>query len=343
MISFYRAYGFTIASAHTIPALERTACNPANPDLTLEIGSPPVRTLEALANWAISKPPYLRYRGDYQPTLTLKEYGSGRFFELAYADGTRFLIDVDATHVWGEPGPGLSHDDVFVYFLGPIMGFLLRLRGRLALHASAVAIGGYAFAISGEAGTGKSTTAAALAMRGHAVVCEDICTVQNSSATKLVIPGYPRISLWPDSVTQLFSSAEALQEIAPGWEKRYLPLDGRRASFRQDPAPLAAVYVLAGRSPVAAAPSIEPLSKRESVLALVQNTYMNYLLTKEQRAAEFYAIGNLVSEVECYRVIPHADPARITDLASVLETHAGNLLRELDCPAAHAVRIDVQP
>jgi len=339
VISFYRAYGFTIASAHTIPALEATACDPATPDLTLEIGSPPARTLEALGNRAISRPPYLRYRGDHHPTLTLKEYGSGKFFELAYADGTRFLMDVDATHVWGQPGPGLSHDDVFVYFLGPIMGFLLRLRGRLALHASAVEIGGCAFAISGETGAGKSTTAAALARRGHAVVCEDICTVQDSSATKFVIPGYPRISLWPDSVTQLFSSPEALPEIAPGWEKRYLALDGRLASFRHNPAPLAAIYMLAGRSRDEAAPSIQPLPKRESALALVQNTYMNYLLTKEQRAAEFYAIGNLVGEVECYRVIPHADPARLADLASVLETHAGNLLRELN----EAARIDVQP
>ena len=54
----------------------------------------------------------------------------------------------------------------------------LRLRGVPALHASAVAVGGAALAVVGSAGAGKSTTAAARAARGHAVVADDVLALR---------------------------------------------------------------------------------------------------------------------------------------------------------------------
>ena len=49
--------------------------------------------------------------------------------------------------------------------LGPVFAFVLRLRGAVTFHASAVRIGD-AVAFLGPQGAGKSTTAAALALRG---------------------------------------------------------------------------------------------------------------------------------------------------------------------------------
>jgi hypothetical protein len=303
------------------------------------VGPSPVWAAKVLAPQRYGAAPRLRYRDEYNPTLTVTELSGGKFFELAYGDGTRFLLDESASRIWGEPGPGLSQDDVWVYLLGPVMGFVLRRHGRLALHASALIIGGSAIAISGEAGYGKSTTAAALALRGHPVFCEDICALQDLYAKKHVMPGYPRISLWPEAVSHLFSSADALPLIVAGWEKRYLALDGKLASFAEHPKPLCRIYLLAARSEEPAAPFIERLSPRQAALAIVQNTYMNYLLTKEQRAAEFYAVAKLVSEVECCRITPHADPARLGQLASLIEFHATNVISGLESSAApHGAR-----
>ena len=85
--------------------------------------------------------------------------------------------------------------------------------------------------ICGDAGFGKSTTAAALALRGIPVCSEDIVPLAESHGQFEIIPGYPRVCLWPDSVEMLLGSQSALPLLTSTWEKRYLPLDGGRAKF----------------------------------------------------------------------------------------------------------------
>ena len=336
----YWAYGLGITSNARIPAFAPSQSLKAA-DITFEIGPIPVWALEATLNPGeiVCSPAFARQADS---NLTITSFLSGKFLELKYGDGTRFVVDGAVTSIWAEAGPGLTHDDVFTYLVGPLMGFALQRRRRLALHASSVVVGGIAIAICGEAGSGKSTTAAGLALRGHPVLSEDVCPLQETPMGYLVVPGYPRISLWPDVVDTLFPHPNTLPLIVAGWDKRYLELDGRLASFAGRPAPLSAIYLLASRSNHSAAPSIECLSQRQAALALVQNTYMNYLLTKDQRAAEFFAIAKLVTQVACFRVTPHADPARLGDLVTLLESHSANLTFGSQPPCAPAVRADVQ-
>jgi len=337
----YWVYGLGISSNVAIPAF---GLSPSFQDseINFEMGPAPA--------WVIagSAPPCEIVHSPSSPQprdsqLTVSSFHSGKFLELRYEDGTRFFVDGSATRIWAEAGRGLSPDDVFTYLAGPVMGFALQRRKKLALHASSVVVKSGAIVICGEAGSGKSTLAAALALRGNPVLCEDICPLQCVEGRTNVVPGYARISLWPDSVSHLFASADALPAIVAGWEKRYLALDGSVANFAKQPVPLCAVYLLEPRSGDTAAPFIEPLSQRQTALALVRNTYMNYLLTKEQRAGEFSVIANLVTEVEGYRVIPHSDPVRLTDVASLIESHAADVIKRLESSTIHVVRADVQP
>jgi hypothetical protein len=255
-------------------------------------------------------------------SFKVSEYAGGSFFQLVYSDGTRFVIDGSATRVWGEPGPGLTDEDLCVYLLGPIMGFIARRKGFTPLHASSVVIEGRAIALLGEAGAGKSTTAAALALRGWPVLCEDVCLLTETNLQPHVIPGYPRICLWSDSVGYLFSTPDALPLIVRGWEKRFLALDGTsRARPALEICPLSSIFFLAPRTDEDRAPCIEPLSKRHAVLQFVQNTYMNWLLDREGRAGEFDAIVKLVSQVACFRLTPSSDPARLDGMAALIESH----------------------
>ena len=112
------------------------------------------------------------------PAFVLTSFGDGQFFLLAYSDGACFVVNKMATRIWGTAGEFLTMEDLSTYFLGPIMGFILRKRGITALHASAVCMDDKAIVLTGEAGAGKSTTAAALALRGAAVLCEDIAAVE---------------------------------------------------------------------------------------------------------------------------------------------------------------------
>lgn len=323
---FYRAYGLTLASTVVIEALPALPVPPDNPDIYISAGARPAWVDQALASPSRRIIPLSRNGIAADSEFSLTEFEEGRYLQLSYADGSRFLLNQDSTLLWGEPGPDLGTKDFCVYLLGPVMGFVLRQKGRVALHASAVAMHERAVVLCGEAGAGKSTIAAALAMRGWPVLCEDVCALAEVEDETHVLPGYPRVCLWPDSVNMLFSTPDALPLIVGGWEKRYLPLDGVQASFAADGLPLSVVCLLAGgRSDEPQAPYLEPVSQSEAVLQLVRNTYMNWLLDRDQRAAEFDVLARLVSEVPCFRVTTSSNRTRLSDLTNLLESHAGNL------------------
>ena len=316
----YTAYGLFLRSDVELPGLKEAASCGASDTVSLATKLRPswVKEASELSSQVIYCVPVTPEWGD--PVFLVREYGGGRFYQLSYSDGTQFFVDSDATALWGECPAPLTVEDLTTYLVGPVMGFVLRRRSVTSLHASAVCIGGAAVAISGPAAAGKSTTAAALALRGAPSLCEDITALHEYGGEFYVQPGYPRICLWPDSVEKLFGSQDALPLLTPTWEKRFLELEGKRARFETRMRPLGAIYLLGPRTDEGTAPRLEDITTRESLLELVQNTYMNVLLTREQRAAEFELLSRLVNSVPCKRVIPHKDAERIDALCELLES-----------------------
>jgi hypothetical protein len=126
-----------------------------------------------------------------------------------------------------------------------------------------------------------------------------------------------------------------------GWDKRFLALDGSRAQFATNSAQLTAIFLLAGRTETDSAPRLENISQREAVLELVQNTHMNWLLSVEQRAAEFDVLTSLMPAVECFRIFPSTDPARLPALAELIETEALRVLGKNSYPVPGAAPSNV--
>src|SRR5258708_3332580 len=113
------------------------------------------------------------------------------------------------------------------FFLVPhnaILGVLVRLRGVTCLDASAVAIEDRWVAFVGPEAAGKSTTAAAFARQGYGVLSDDIVALVERDGAFHVMPAYPHLCLWPDSVKMLYGSSEMLPRFSPEWEKRRLAL-----------------------------------------------------------------------------------------------------------------------
>jgi hypothetical protein len=252
----------------------------------------------------------------------LTSFGSDLFFELAYSDGARFFIDSAGARLSAAGSPPLSLDDLATYLRGSIMGFVLRRRGVAPLHACAVSVGGRSVVLCGPSESGKSTTAAALALRGLPVLCDDITALSEIGGKFYVEPGYPRICLWPDVAESLLGAPDALPRLTPTWGKCFLPLDGTRAKFQETRQPLTVVYLLAPRVSEARAPWIEDLGSREALLALVQNTYMNWLLDRDGRASEFDVLARLVTNIRVRKIVPHADPHRINALCELISSDA---------------------
>lgn len=261
--------------------------------------------------------------GSADPSFVLSQHGEVEGYQLSYSDGTRFVVDSSAAKIWGTYQAPLTAEDMATYFLGPVLGFVLRRRNITCLHASGVEIQGRAVCFCGDAGYGKSTTAAALALRGLPVIAEDVVALEESNGGFCAVPGYPRVCLWPESVRMLLGGDDALPQVTPVWEKRYLELDGRRAKFSEKKLPLGILYLFAPRRDDPDVPRVEKLSPREAVLELVQNTYMNWVLNREQRAKEFDMLCRLVQRVPTRRIVPNAKPEKIAVLCDLIEQDAG--------------------
>lgn len=270
-----------------------------------------------------------------RPNLRAGEFLPSReYLAFLYADGAQFALERHGCEVWADWPENYTLEDACTYLLGPVIGFVLRLRGVVCLHASSVAVGDHAIALVGMAGAGKSTTAAAFSCAGYAVISDDIVALADKGAQFLVQPGYPRVNLWPESVVTLFGSADALPRITPTWDKRYLPLGHGGPHFASKPLPLGAIYILDGRDSSLAAPVIEGVPGKDAFMALAANTYVNYLLDQDMLRTEFDVLGRLVSTVPVRRVRPTAESSAIFSLCEAIADDAKRLMTRTATTAA---------
>ena len=225
---------------------------------------------------------------------------SARGFHFVYADGTHAWIDTAGANVWSTWPSSATLEDTCTYLYGPILGLVLRLRGALALHASAVDAGRGAIGFVGPHGAGKSTLAAALRGAGARVLTDDVLHVKRDRGRWIVEPFASMLKLWPEGARLALGASADLPHIAVGWNKRALALGGAIPADTR-PVPLAALACLADP---AATSSIAPLPAAAAMLRLAANSSSTHLLDREQRAAEFAILSPLVRDVPCVTVVP---------------------------------------
>jgi len=252
-----------------------------------------------------------------EPALQVWLVSKGAFLHIAYSDGTQFWLDRKRETLWAVWPDTLSLENTASYLFGPILGLLLRLRDVTCLHASAVAFGDRSVAFVGAAGAGKSTTAAVFARQGYGVLSDDIVALMEQGRTFHIMPAYPHLCLWPDSVKMLYGSSEALPRFIPEWDKRRLDLGEQGTRFESRPLPLGAIYIFGERGPDPA-PSVDAVRQQDALLSLIASTYANAILGRELRAREFQVLGRLVEAVPIRRLRPHNDPSRLGELCTII-------------------------
>lgn len=242
------------------------------------------------------------------------------FYRLQYCNGHEFVIDGTGRNVWATWPESSDKQLAMAYLLGPVLAFVLRLRGVLSLHASAVAIGSEGLAIAGLSGAGKSTTATCLVKQGHALISEDIAALSEKEGRYWVQPGYPGLRLWPDAIQALHDSKmNGLPYVHQDTTKRYLDLRQKNLPFQTEPQPLRAIYLLNQRKPELKAPLIRSMSARDALMALVLQTRQNTWLTKTQRAHEFAALARLINVVPVREVLAPDNLALLPQLAQAIQ------------------------
>jgi hypothetical protein len=254
---------------------------------------------------------------DSAGTPALKVSSVGNLLRLDYFDGTTFWLDDQGTQIWVTWPENLTIEDTATYLLGPVLGLLLRLRGVVCLHASAVSFGDYTVALMGPEGAGKSTTAAALARQGCGIVSDDVVALTEVGGVFHVQPAYPYLSLWPESVQSIYGNPDVLPRFSRNYEKRCLSLSKQKLRFEHRCLPLRAIYLLGVRRPDPA-PTFQQMAPQKSLLALVANTFATNMLDAEMRAQEFATLGRLIRSTEVCEVFAHQDSERLPELGRML-------------------------
>lgn len=319
MSVFYEIYGARVVSNIPLPGLAISGRD-RSIDLRLQLNQRP----DFISKFSAPPDGYLYTSLDHkgEPLLRVSTLMDASYFVFEYVDGVRFAVERQGREIWGDWPEDYTLEDACTYLTGPVIAFTLRLRGITCLHASAVAINGRGIALMGMPGAGKSTTAAAFAMSGFPVLADDVAVLSEKGTGFLVQPGYPRVNLWPDSVSLLFGAEDALPRITPTWDKRYLPLGGSSHKFQSEPLPLGAIYVLGEREPDLSAPLVEEFAGIDAFMALVSNTYVNYLLDADMRSREFEVLGRIMATVPVRRVRPARDSSKVIDLSAAIAADA---------------------
>ena len=227
----------------------------------------------------------------------------GRPAVYGYREGETWAIDIPGVAVFrfGRQGdvavaahPGAARSQVRDVYRRGILPLILQYRGREVLHASAVLAGGNVVGLCGVSGTGKSTIAYGLGLRGHQVWADDALVFRVSPAMVETLPLGFGLRLRPAAARHFSLLRRSAGEIvgAGGGE------DGQNAAR-----PLVAVCVLQrGRGPAPSAAEAVPLGAVQALIALLPHAYCLDLDDLERKSRMMQQYLDLAGRVPVFSI-----------------------------------------
>jgi hypothetical protein len=196
--------------------------------------------------------------------------------------GVARLLVREGREIIVEPGPDGDEASLRCFLVTLAVGALLRQRGMLVLHASAVEHQGKGIVLAGSSGMGKSSLAAALCLQGLRLLSDQLCALEAPDGqTPRLLPAFPTLHLYPEALQTLGENPESLPILRPGLRQRVLSAG---ANFHTAAVPLKRLYILAaGRN--TEANTIEPVSGKEAFSALLEHVYRPDYLTGDNASS----------------------------------------------------------
>lgn len=245
--------------------------------------------------------PHPQYQPHVNGLVGVTEYFSSadqQYAQMRFANGIRMTFSTDASNLWISAPSQFSFEYVVAALLGPGLGFYLSMRRKTCLHASAVAVDDQAILFCAPSGYGKSTTALYFGTQGHPIISDDISLLDYHDNQVYVVPAYPQIRIWDD---EGLAQQVELQPLAPDRPKKYLNLDHSQGfAFAQKSLPVGAVYFLIGQ---ASTFTVEQLDDRQSLAALLRNTFLARVAPSALRIAEVAVFTKLIATVPVSRLL----------------------------------------
>src|SRR3990172_7388651 len=227
----------------------------------------------------------------------------GRPAVYGYREGETWAIDVPgvAAFRFARQGdvavaahPGAARSRIRDVYRRGVLPLVLQYRGREILHASAVIGSGGVVGLCGVSGTGKSTIAYGLGLRGHQVWADDALVFRVTAAMVETLPLGFGLRLRPAAARHFGLLRRSAGEIvgAGGGE------DGRNAAR-----PLVAVCVLQrGRGPAPSAAEAVPLGAVQALIALLPHAYCLDLDDLERKSRMMHQYLDLAGRVPVFSI-----------------------------------------
>lgn len=285
----YSAYGLTLASALPFPEL---LAGEGKVDVVIAVDR-----MESVASHEHS--PILC--ADASPNRVYLTWGG--VGDLLIEKGQRITV---------IPGLNAEEDALRLFVLGAGLGVLLHQRGLLVLHASGVVIDNRVVGFIGAKGWGKSTMAATLHQRGHALISDELLVVRfNDQGYPWVMPGSPQIKLWVDALIGTGGNPDSTARVMSGVDK----FSVNAASIASIELPFHSLYLLDAGQEL----SIQPILPSEAFLGIVPHLYVYRFGTSFLQAISmdrtFRQLNQLLKKITVKRLLRKRDLSQLPEIA----------------------------
>ncbi|AFZ00991.1 hypothetical protein [Calothrix sp. PCC 6303] len=233
-------------------------------------------------------------RFDHVDNASVMEDDRGNFFVGKMPEIADFCIK-NGSEIIIDPFPGVDEGLLRAMILGPVLCVLLRQRGFLVLHASAVNIRGKAIAFIGGPGWGKSTLATAFHTHGYDVLTDDVMPIKVGLGEPLVFPAYPQFKIWREAATSLGHNVENFSPIFKNAPKLSYKFSH---GFQETPLPLHRIYILDKGEEH----KISSVAVQEAFVEILRHSRATSLVTHQKFVAEHFKLSTeLIQQVSFRR------------------------------------------
>lgn len=278
----YRIFDIGLSSNVQLAGLPMSSSDSVDWEFDLRCEPIPEQGWEWIHDWA-------NERGETQ--LSCARHGAD--YLLRFPGTADFRMDFTENFIEAYAAPDTPHSTLVHRLLDQVVPRVLFHSGRLVVHASAVAVGeGRSVAFLGPSGRGKSTLAAGYWRTEAPVITDDCLLVQPVGSGLEVIPAYPALRLWADTLSWL-----ELDRPAPATTM----LDSGKTRLELNPKPqnhvatrLCAAFLL-GDPTMAPVDHVvvEPLGGNQAMMALIESAFALDVVSRGSIRRNFALVGTL--------------------------------------------------
>ena len=223
-----------------------------------------------------------------------------RFNELA-----DFFVSNDGKKIICIPEHNIPSNTIRHLLLDQVIPLVINLKGKEALHASAVFTPKGVFAFTGKTGSGKSTLAGGFVNMGYQLMSDDCLVLFEKDGNIYGVPAYPGLRLWESVLSYLFGNNGVHKSVAHYTTKQRVCIERIPRAYCAENKPLRVVYIVAPPSETEEKTDIvvEQLSPRDSFMELIKYAFRLDITDRNMLTRQFHFLKRVASIVSVRRLI----------------------------------------